>query len=122
MKKKLIGLVLAIVMLSTIPLAMSEPIIQETAITNDEGEPTSIIGVTFIAGYIFNPQKVANKVRARTLALGYYYRGLIVKDTGVAILKNVYFKDSGLLYMSQPNSLGMCMVVGLCSGFRVVGM
>ena len=121
MKKKLIGLFLAIVMFSTMPLAIGEQTIQETAIINEDVETTSIIGVTFVAGLIFNPTRIGNRVQAKSLVLVYYDRGLIFKDSGVAVLKNVYFRDGDLLYMSEANSMGLYMIAGICTGFNVMG-
>jgi hypothetical protein len=122
MKKKLIGLFLGIMMLSTIPLAVGEQTMRETINDNDDVETTSIVGVTFIAGIIFSQNRIGNRVYAKSLALAYYDRGLIFKDSGIAVLKNVNFRDGDLLYMSELNSMGLVMVFGICTGFNVMGM
>jgi hypothetical protein len=87
--------------------------------SDDDTDASSLIGVTFIAGYIMNPDKIGNRVSARALVLGYYDRGIIVKDTGVAILKQVQFREGSLVYMSEPNDFGMILVVGVVTGFNV---
>ncbi|MFO8078650.1 MAG: hypothetical protein R6U21_08435 [Thermoplasmatota archaeon] len=119
MKKKLIGLFLGIIMLSAVPLAVGQQTMEETTIDTDDAETNSLIGVTFVAGYITNPQKLGNRVSARALALAYYDRGIILKDSGIAILKQVNFRDGSLLYMSEPNDLGLTLVLGICTGFNV---
>lgn len=119
MKKQLFGGVLIIMLLSTIPLAAGEFTEDETIVAEDI-EPQSLIGVTFVAGLILNPEKVGNMVSAKVLLLAYYDRGLIVKDSGVATgLKNVRFRDGELLYMSEPNAYGITQVFGICTGFNI---
>ena len=119
MKKQLIGGALIIMLLSTIPLAAGEFTEDETIVAEDI-EPQSIIGITFVAGLVLNPEKIGNMVNAKVLVLGYYDRGLLFKDSGVATgLKNVRFRDGDLLYMSEPNAYGVTQVFGICTGFNI---
>lgn len=119
MKKKLIGLFLGIMMLSTIPLAVGQQISEETALDKVDAEKDPILGVAIVAGYITNPEKIGNRVSAKAVILGYYERGILIQDSGVAIMKNVNFRDGNLLYMSEPNDYGLTMVIGVCTGFNV---
>jgi hypothetical protein len=122
MKKKLIGLFLGIILLSTVPLAVGQEAVEETAMEDEIGETNSVVGITAMAGYIMNPERIGNRVSAKAAILGYYERGLLKKDTGIAILKNIQFKDGSLLYMSEPNDFGFVLVAGICTGFTIQGM
>jgi hypothetical protein len=120
MKKQLIGGILCILLLATIPLTAGQFVEEEKTIVTEDIEPESVLGVTFIAGLILNPEKVGNMVNAKVLLLGYYDRGIIFKDSGfVTGLKNVRFRDSNLLFMSEPNAYGITQVFGICSGFKI---
>ena len=120
MKKQLIGGILCILLLATIPLTAGQFVEEEKTIVTEDIEPESVLGVTFIAGLILNPEKVGNMVNAKVLLLGYYDRGIIFKDSGfVTGLKNVRFRDSSLLFMSEPNAYGITQVFGICSGFKI---
>jgi len=116
MRKKIIAGIFCLLMITTIPLTIGQTIEQET---DPEIEPTSIIGVTFVAGFISKPQQIGNMIYAKSVLLAYYDRGLIVKDSGISMgLKNVRFRDGQLLYMSEPNQAGIVQVFGICSGFH----
>ncbi len=119
MNKKFIGLFIGLIMLSTIPLAAGQQSIEENVLSKKDDQSTSIFGATVIAGYIMNPKYIGNRVTARALVLGYYDRGIIFKDSGIAVLRQVQFKEGSLLYMSEPNDYGLIMVVGICTGFDV---
>ena len=106
-------------MLATIPLAAGE-FTEEKTVETEDIEPESLIGITFVAGLILNPEKVGNMVSAKVLILAYYDRGLIFKDQGIVTgLKNVRFRDGELLYMSEPNAYGVTQVAGICTGFKI---
>lgn len=116
MRKKIIAGILCLLMISTVPLTIGQTTEEET---EPDVEPTSLIGVSFIAGLISKPQKIGNMVYAKSVVLAYYDRGLIMKDSGVSMgLKNVRFRDGELLYMSEPNDLGLVQVFGICTGFH----
>lgn len=120
MKKTYIAGFLCILMLVSIPLTTAEQATVEDIIESDIAQPQSLIGVTFIAGLITNPQQAGRFVQAKAVVLGYYDRGLIVKDSGIAMgLKTVRFRAGDLLFMSEPNDLGMVQVIGICTGFSV---
>ena len=119
MKKQYIAGLLCILMLTTIPLATAERT-ETKQIMPDDSEPQALFGVTFIAGYIINPEKTANIIKAKAVLLGYYDRGLIIKSTGIAMgLKNVRFREGNMLYMSEPSEFGLVTVIGVCTGFYV---
>ena len=119
MKKQLIVGVIFVMIVATIPLAAGQLTADET-IVSENIEPKTIIGVTFIAGLIINPEKLGDIVTAKTLILIYYDRGLIFKDIGITgALKNVRFRDGDLLYMGEPNQYGVTQVVGICTGFNL---
>jgi len=116
MRKKIVAGLFCVLMISTIPLTIGQTLEQET---DPEIEPTSMIGVTFIAGFISRPQNIGNMVYAKSVLLAYYDRGLLVKDSGISMgLKNVRFREGQLLYMSEPNQMGIVQVFGICSGFH----
>ena len=117
MKKIYIAGFLCILMLASVPLAVSQAS-TEIMIQSDLPEPQSLIGVTFIAGLLLNPQQIGNYVQGKAIVLGYYDRGLIVKDSGIIMgLKQVRFRPSALMYMSEPGDLGVVQVAGICTGF-----
>ena len=110
---------LCVLMLVSIPLITAQAH-QEVIKQTLDKEPQSLIGVAFIAGIIMNPQTIGNYVQAKALILAYYDRGLIFKDSGVAMgFKTVRFKDGNLLYMSEPGTFGMVQVAGICTGFSI---
>jgi len=119
MKKRYIAGFLCILMLVSIPLSVgqtNQAIIEQSM---DE-EPNSLIGVTFIAGLIMNPQQTGKYVQAKALIVAYYDRGIIVKDSGIATgLKDIRFKQTDLLYMSEPVQFGIVQVAGICTGFSI---
>ncbi len=85
-------------------------------------EPQSIVGVTFILGYILKP-KVSeyNIVTGRALILFYHDRGVIFKDTGVITgLKKIRFHSTPLTVFSEPDAIGGVKVLGICTGLRVL--
>lgn len=116
MKKQYIAGLLCILLLATIPLATA----QTRQIIPDDSEPQALFGVTFIAGYILNPERTGNYIKAKTVLLGYYDRGIIIKDTGISMgLKDVRFRDGNMLFMSEPGEFGLVQVIGICTGFYV---
>lgn len=119
MKNKYIAGFIFLVMLASIPCAIGQAN-EEIKIQSIDTEPQSIIGITFIAGLIFNPQQYGQYIKAKAIFLAYYDRGLIIKNSGVSIgFKDVRFKDGELLYMSEPGQLGLVQVAGICTGFSI---
>lgn len=121
MNKKLLTGLIGLLLIATVPLAVGQ---QDNEIVpvkeTSERESQNILGTAFIAGYIFNPQQVGLKTRAKAVALVYYEPGLIFKDKGVALgLRNVAFRPGNLLYMSEPNQFGLVLVAGMVSGFNI---
>jgi len=119
MNKKLLTGLIGILLIATVPLAVSsqetEPVEESTDV-----ESQNIIGAALIAGYILNPQETGLKTRAKAVALAYYEPGLIFKEKGFAIgLKNVQFRPGNMLYMSEPNQLGLVLVAGMVTGFNI---
>lgn len=119
MKIKYIAGFLCVLMLVSIPLTTVQAH-REIITQTQDAEPQSLIGVTFIAGIIMNPQTIGKYVQAKAIIMAYYDRGLIFKDSGVAMgFKNVRFKDGDLLYMSEPGTFGLVQVAGICTGFSI---
>ncbi len=121
MNKKLLTGLIGLLLIATVPLAVGQ---QENEIVpikeTSESESQNILGTAFIAGYIFNPEQGLLKTRAKAVALLYYEPGLIFKDKGVALgLKNVAFRPGNLLYMTEPNELGLVFVAGMVTGFSI---
>ena len=117
MKKAYIIGVLCILLLASVPLSVGQTS-DEIIIQTDDPQAQSLIGVTFIAGLISNPQQVGKFVQAKAIVVGFYDRGLIVKDSGIIVgLKNVRFRQGDLLFMSEPSELGIVQVAGICTGF-----
>lgn len=107
-------------MLSTIPVVVGNTIDNKPKMELKE-EPSSIVGVTFVAGYVLNPtETVFGRINANAIALLYYDRGIIQKDTGIVTgFKKVSFKASSLMIMNEQSSMGLTFVIGICSGFRI---
>ena len=119
MKKQYIAGILCVLIMAMIPLATARTIDSDPIIPKDS-EPQALFGVTFIAGYILNPEKIGNVVHAKAVFLGYYDRGLLIKNSGIAIgLKDVRFRDGNMLFMSEPGEFGLVQVVGICTGFHI---
>ena len=119
MEKKYIAGFLCVLMLAFIQLSVGHAS-EEVIIQSNDVEPQSLVGVTFVAGLIMNPQITGNFVNAKVIVLAYYDRGIITKDSGVVMgYKNVRFRQNDLLYMSEPGQLGLVQIAGLCTGFSI---
>jgi len=120
MKKKIIGILICMMMLSTIPVVVGNTINSKPKIELNE-EPSSVVGITFVAGYVLNPTvTVFGRINANAIALLYYDRGIIQKDTGIVTgFKKVSFKETPLMIMNEQSSMGLTLVIGICSGFRI---
>lgn len=116
MKKGIAFLIILLIMVTTIPAVTSKPI----DIVTDK-EPTSILGVTFVAGYIVDPtENRFGRVSANAVALFYIDRGVIIKDSGIVTgLKTISFKNNPYIFMYEQDSLGLTRIFGICSGFRI---
>ena len=120
MKKKIIGILICVMMVSTIPVVAGTTMDAEPIVETKE-DPTSLLGVTFVAGYVLNPTETQfGRINANAVVLLYYDRGIIQKDAGIVTgLKKVSFKNSPLLVMNEQGSVGLTLVFGICSGFRI---
>ena len=119
MKTKYIAGFLCVLMLVSIPLTVAQAN-QEVITQSTDEEPQSLIGVAFIAGVIMNPQTIGNYIQGKALIMAYYDRGLIIKNSGVAFgFKTVRFRAGDLMYMSEPGTLGLVQVAGICTGFSI---
>ena len=122
MNKKVLTGLIGILLIATVPLAIAQQDTEAIPVEEESSdvESQNILGAAFIAGYILNPQQVGLKTQAKAIALVYYEPGIIFKDRGVAFgLKTVSFREGNLLYMSEPNQLGLVLVAGLVTGFNV---
>ena len=120
MKRKIIGILICMMMLSTIPVVVGNTIDNKPKMELNE-EPSSVVGVTFVAGYVLNPtETVFGRINANAIVLLYYDRGIIQKDTGIVTgFKRVSFKETPLMIMNEQSSMGLTLVIGVCSGFRI---
>jgi len=120
MKKKIIGILICMMMLSTIPVVAGTTMDVEPKVESKE-DPTSLLGVTFLAGFVLNPTESPNgRINANAVALLYYDRGIIKKDSGVVTgLRKVSFKNTQFLIVYEQESLGLARVFGICTGFRI---
>ena len=121
MNKKVLTGLISILLIATVPLAVAQQDGEPVAVEESpDVESQNLLGAALIAGYILNPQEVGLKTQAKAVALAYYEPGIILKDKGVALgLKNVEFRGGELLYMSEPNQLGLVLVAGLVTGFNI---
>ena len=120
MKRKIIGILICMMMLSTIPVVVGNTIDSKPKIELNE-EPSSVVGITFVAGYVLNPtETVFGRINANAIVLLYYDRGIIQKGTGIVTgFKRVSFKETPLMIMNEQSSMGLTLVIGVCSGFRI---
>lgn len=123
MKSKISSIFICVLFFSTIPIASGLSIDLENIQPDIEfgDNPTSIIGVAFIAGFIMNPTKtITGRTNANAVLLVYYDRGLIKNDAGLLTgLKKISFKETSLLSSYEQDNYGLVRVFGLCSGFRI---
>ncbi|HEC89645.1 MAG TPA: hypothetical protein ENI44_03580 [Thermoplasmatales archaeon] len=117
MRRKQIGMLLSMILLATIPFTTGAAMASSPV-----EEPQSLIGVTFIAGYILKPEiSERNIVTAKAVLLFYYDRGLIIKDSGIVTgLKNIRFRNTPLMLISEPDAIGGVMAIGVCTGFHIM--
>ncbi len=122
MKRKIIGILICMMMLSTIPVVVGNIIDNKPKMELKE-EPSSVVGVTFVAGYVLNPtETIFGRINANAIALLYYTPdgGIIQKQTGIVTgSKKVSFKETPLMIMNEQSSTGLTLVIGICSGFRI---
>jgi hypothetical protein len=120
MKKKIIGILISMMILSTIPVVTGETIESEPMVETKMNS-TSLFGLTIIAGYILNPTETQfGRINANAVALLYYDRGIIQKDSGILTgFQKISFKNTQLIYMNEPGPLGLSFVFGICSGFII---
>lgn len=121
MNKKLLTGFIGMLLVATMPLAIAQQQTEDIPVRDStDVESQNLLGAAFIAGYIINPQQVGLKTQARAIALIYYEPGIIFKDRGVALgLKTVSFREGNLMFMSEPNNLGIVFVAGLVTGFNI---
>ncbi len=122
MKRKIIGVLICMMMLSTIPIVVGNTMDNKPKMELNE-EPSSVVGVTFVAGYVLNPtETIFGRINANAIALLYYTPdgGIIQKQTGIVTgSKKVSFKETPLMIMNEQSSTGLTLVIGICSGFRM---
>lgn len=120
MNKKILTVIIIIFLTSTVQLAVAqtdnEPVYIEES---SDAESKNLIGATFILGFIIDPEENRLKTNAKAVFLFYYQPGIIFKDRGIVTgLRNVQFRAGRLLYMNEPNRLGIVFVAGLVTGFK----
>lgn len=120
MKKKIISILICMIIVSTIQTVAEKTMDADTEIEPKE-EPTSLLGITIIAGYVLNPTETSlGRIEANAIALLYYDRGIIHRDAGIVTgLKKISFKDTSLLIINEQGPLGLTKVFGICTGFFI---
>ncbi len=101
MKKKIIGLLVCMLMLTTIPLAAG---ITET---EKESEPTLDVGRVFLKGLLFHKLRKGNVNHAMAIRLFYIEITPTERSFGWVTLNTVIFKDSAYLGRMYEVGLGL---------------
>jgi len=101
MKKKIIGLLVCMLMLTTIPLAAG---ITET---EKDPEPTLDVGRVFLKGLLFHKLRKGNVNHAMAIRLFYIEFTPTERAVGWVTLNTVIFKDSAYLGRMYEVGLGL---------------
>ena len=100
MKKKIIGLLVCMLMLTTIPLA--------AGITETENDPEQTsIGRVFLKGLLFRKLRTGNTNHAMAIRLFYIQITPTERTVGWVTLNTVIFKDSAYLGRMYEVGLGL---------------
>ena len=112
MKKILIGIVLCMLLLASIPLTTGAKVKEE----QDE-EPVDLVGLTWVRGWIVNPRIVLGMISARALRLHYIELTGMETHAGIVRAKQVTFRDGLALRYVQIGPLGtITWVMGFIYG------
>jgi hypothetical protein len=111
LKNKMIGIFICMLLLATIPLAAG------TSVEETDEQPTDLIGMTWVRGWIFNPKTVLGMVHARAIRLHYVEITGMETDLGIVRVRDVSFRDGVFLRFINVGPLGsMTYVIGLTYG------
>ena len=102
MKKKIIGLLVCMLMLTTIPLAAGI-----TTETEKDPEPTLDVGRVFLKGLLFHKLRKGNVNHAMAIRLFYIEITPTERSFGWVTLNTVVFKDSAYLGRMYEVGLGL---------------
>lgn len=102
MKKKIIGLLVCMLMLTTIPLAAGI-----TTETEPDKEPTLDVGRVFLKGLLFHKLRKGNVNHAMAIRLFYIEFTPTERAFGWVTLNTVVFKDSAYLGRMYEVGLGL---------------
>ena len=109
--KRIIGLLICMLVLSSIPIAAGVQVEQP------EEQPTDLIGMTWVRGWIFNPKTVLGMIHARAIRLHYFEITGMETDLGIVRVREVSFRDGVFLRFINVGPLGsLTYVIGLTYG------
>lgn len=103
MKRKLIGILVCVLLLTTIPLAAGITIEKET---EPEEEPEGIFGLAWVRGWILNPRETGNRISGRAIRLHFIEFSGLETRRGVVTLRRVNFRAGMFLDITYMGELG----------------
>jgi len=119
MKRKLIGIFVCMILLTTVPLASGMMIEEET---ETEEETEGIFGLSWVRGWIFNPRETGNRISGRAIRLHFIEFSGLDTRRGVVTLRRVNFRAGMFLDIAYIGQLGsLAYVRGFVPG-RIIGV
>ena len=100
--KRIIGLLVCMLVLSSIPIAAGVQVEQP------EEQPTDLIGMTWVRGWIFNPKTVLGMIHARAIRLHYFEITGMETDLGIVRVREVSFRDGVFLFGAAIAHAAVC--------------
>jgi hypothetical protein len=109
--KRIIGLIVCMLLLTTIPIAAG------VHVEENNEQPADLIGMTWVRGWIFNPKSVLGMIHARAIRLHYIEITGMETDLGIVRVREVSFRDGVFLRFINVGPLGsLTYVIGLTYG------
>lgn len=114
MKRKLIGILVCMLLLTTIPLSAGMTTEKET---EPDEEPEGIFGLAWVRGWLLNPREVDNYISGRAIRLRYFEFSGLKTNKGIITLKSVNFRAGIFLDIKYIGALGsLAYVQGFVPG------